>query len=169
MDVRLYGDEILGQRSVDVPVVDGKVRELVGSMAWAMYKAEGLALAAPQVGRLLRLFIYDMRDGRGLQVVINPRLQIERNAPTKRDEEGCLSLPGMYFPLARARLARIAGIDLDGNPIDERASGLKARMFQHETDHLKGFLFIDRLSRKQRESAVLRYEKIRLERDATLK
>jgi peptide deformylase len=118
-----------------------------------MDKAPGVGLAAPQIGVDLRVFVYDYDDDEGNErrgVVINPILEIGPIEPGEADEdteiEGCLSVPGERFPLKRADLAKVTGVDLDQNPVHIEAEGWFARIMQHEFDHLNGTLYVDRLA-----------------------
>jgi len=111
-------------------------------MIETMYAAPGVGLAANQVGLRTACFVYDDREGRA-GLVANPRLSDPEGEETL--EEGCLSIPGPYHPTVRAARVRLQGADLDGRPLDVVAEGLLARIFQHETDHLNGMLYIDRL------------------------
>ncbi|QDO87422.1 peptide deformylase [Ornithinimicrobium ciconiae] len=162
-DITVIGHRALHQPTKKVREVTDEVRELVADMFDTMEAAEGVGLAANQVGVRLRIFVYDCpvpgaENAKG--VVINPVLE-RLGAPAPLDEEedgeGCLSVPGEYFPLARHPQARVTGIDLDGNEVVIEGEGLLARCLQHETDHLDGLLYVDRLigpvKREAREAA----------------
>ena len=113
--------------------------------------AEGVGLAAPQIGVDLAVFVYDCPDDSGerhVGHVVNP--QIEVSGPPVLYEEGCLSVPGPYHELERAETATVRGVDKDGAPIEVTGSGFFARCLQHETDHLRGVLFVDHLPRNRR-------------------
>ncbi|HUQ38549.1 MAG TPA: peptide deformylase [Acidimicrobiales bacterium] len=148
--IRVYGDPVLKQRAREVADVDGKVARLASDMIETMYAAPGLGLAAPQVGVQQRLFVYDIGDGP--QVVVNP--VITESTGEWEYEEGCLSIPGLYFPLVRPKQVHLTGYDLDGNEIDLDADELVARVFQHELDHLDGTLLLERLDVDQRKQAL---------------
>lgn len=127
---------------------------LIATMYETMDAAHGVGLAANQIGHGLRLFVYDCADDRGQAkrrrgVVINPILETSEIPETMPDpgddDEGCLSVPGESFPTGRAKWARVTGLDADGNPVTIEGSDLFARMLQHETGHLDGHLYLDRL------------------------
>ena len=142
LPLRLYGDEVLMAKAAEVTVFDGDLAALVEEMFRTMYGAPGVGLAAPQVGIGLRLFTWDCAGSKGH--VCNPVLETVPGE-LQDDDEGCLSVPGLYFPTARAMEARISGVDADGHPVHVEGRGLLARCFQHETDHLDGRVYISRL------------------------
>jgi len=130
------------------------VTKLIEDMYETMDAANGVGLAANQVGVSLRLFVYDCPDERGKAgrrrgVVVNPVLETSEVPETmpdpEDDDEGCLSVPGETFPTGRAKWARVTGLDADGNPIEVQGPDLFARMLQHEAGHLDGMLYLDRL------------------------
>ena len=125
-------------------------------MVPAMYEAEGIGLAAPQVGIQKRLFVYDI--GEGPQTLINPEI-IDSDGEWVF-EEGCLSVPGMSFEIVRPKQVHLVGRDLEGNEISIEADELLARLFQHELDHLEGVLLLDHLDRDQRKAALSRWREI---------
>lgn len=136
----------------EVETFDEALRTLADDMFETMYAAEGVGLAANQIGVDLRLFVYDCHDDEGNQhrgLVVNPRLStsaIPETMPDPDDDwEGCLSAPGESFPTGRAQSAKVTGFDLDGNPIEVEGTGYFARCLQHETDHLDGYIYLDRL------------------------
>jgi len=142
LPIRRLGDPVLRERARDVERFDGSLTRIVDDMFETMYAAPGVGLAAPQVGISLRFFVYD--DGEGNKgFVANPELSELRREEIR--DEGCLSIPGPFYPTARALRVRLRGRDLRGEPIEIRAEGLLARIFQHETDHTHGVLYIDRL------------------------
>ena len=157
--IRIVGDPVLHTPTTPVAVgADGslpaELPELIATMYDTMDAAHGVGLAANQIGYSLRLFVYDCADDRGdthrrRGVIINPVLETSEIPETMPDpgddDEGCLSVPGESFPTGRAKWARATGLDADGNPIAIEGSGLFARMLQHETGHLDGFLYLDRL------------------------
>jgi len=157
--IRIVGDPVLHTPTSPVPVAaDGSLpddlAELISTLYETMDAAHGVGLAANQIGHGLRLFVYDCAEDRGLTerrrgVVINPVLETSEVPETMPDEttddEGCLSVPGESFPTGRAKWARVTGLDADGNPVAVEGTGLFARMLQHETGHLDGFLYLDRL------------------------
>jgi len=148
--IRLFGDPVLRQRTNDVTEIDGSLKQLADDMLETMYAAPGVGLAAPQVGIQKRMFVYDA--GEGPAVVINPR--ISEAAGEWTFEEGCLSVPGLSWPIVRPREILLEGLDLDGNMIAVEAEEYLARVYQHEVDHLDGVLLIERLDPDQRKQAM---------------
>ena len=153
--VVITGEPVLHRRAEPVTVIDDEIRTLVADMFETMDAARGVGLAAPQVGVGLRIFTWQMRNADGIPergVVINPHVVSSKPAPGDPDKdeesEGCLSVPGESFPLKRGERATLTGQDLDGNDLHYDATGWFARMFQHEFDHLNGFLYVDRLDGK---------------------
>ena len=148
--IRLFGDPVL--RTVADPVVDfdKELRRLVADLTDTMLAAPGAGLAAPQIGVSLRVFTYNVDDVVGL--LINPVLDLSEE--TQDGDEGYLSIPGLPFPCTRALRAVAKGFDQHGEPIVVEGSDKLARAIQHETDHLDGVLFIDRLDREQRKAAL---------------
>ncbi len=139
----------------DVESFDEELLALVADMVATMYAADGVGLAANQIGVALKVFVFDCpgEDGephRG--VVCNPELDVPegRERVLDEDEEGCLSLPGAFAPLARADVATVRGIDHRGEPVQHSGAGIVARCLQHEFDHLQGVVFGDRLPDRAR-------------------
>jgi len=151
-DIRVFGDPVLRQRAAEIADIDQGVRRLAHDMIETMYAAPGVGLAAPQVGVQRRIFVYDAHDETGPHVVINPALDDHSGEWTY--EEGCLSVPGLYWPIVRAKEVHLTGVDLDGNELSIHADELQARIFQHEYDHLDGTLLIERLDAEQRKQAM---------------
>ncbi len=150
--VVITGEPVLHTRAARVDLIDDEVRALVADMFETMDAARGVGLAAPQIGVGLRIFTWQMANDDGIPergVVINPYVTSTRppdGDPDPHEEaEGCLSVPGESFPLRRGERASLRGTGLDGEELVYDASGWFARMFQHEYDHLNGFLYIDRL------------------------
>ena len=158
-EIRIFGDPVLKQRADEVTDVDGRLARLVEDMLQTMYDAPGVGLAAPQVGVRKRLFVYDLHDGSGPGVVINPVIT-ESDGEWVYDE-GCLSVPGLHWEIVRPKTIHLTGYDLDGNEVSFEADELLGRLFQHELDHLDGVLLVDRLD-DDRRAEVLR----QLRRDA---
>lgn len=143
MPIRTLGDPVLREKTRPVESFDAALRRLAEDLLETMYEAPGVGLAANQVGLSIACFVYDDREG-GAGFVANP---VVSDLEGEDDlEEGCLSIPGPYHPTVRASSVRLRGRDLEGRPIDLEAEGLLARIFQHETDHLSGMLYIDRLT-----------------------
>lgn len=150
---------LAGACDVD-PATDTSLAPLADQMAWTMRAAPGIGLAAPQVGVLKRVIVYDLsEDGSGLATLCNPRI-VERSDETEIDDEGCLSLPGVSVPVERACRVTCEALDLKGRPVRIEAEGLQARMFQHEIDHLDGILIIDRATPSDRKAALKRYREV---------
>jgi peptide deformylase len=149
--IRIVGDPVLRQRANEVTDIDGRLAAIAEGMTSALYEANGLAVAAPQVGVLKRLFVYDMQEGEGPKVLVNPT--IEASSGEWSFEEGCLSVPGLAWEIVRPKQVEVRAYDLDGNEVRFEADELLARMLQHEIDHLDGVLLLDRLDDEQRKEA----------------
>jgi peptide deformylase len=156
--IRVVGDPVLSTPTRRVEEVDDELRTLVADMFDTMAAAHGVGLAANQVGVDLRVFVYDCPDEQGRRargVVVNPVIETSARPETmpdpEDDDEGCLSVPAEQFPTGRAEWARVTGTDLDGAPVVVEGTGFLAACLQHETDHLDGLLYLDRLvGRNQR-------------------
>ncbi|MFL6143276.1 MAG: peptide deformylase [Labedaea sp.] len=154
--IRIAGDPVLHQPTRPVETFDDELRTLAADMFDTMAAANGVGLAANQVGVDLRLFVYDCPEGDGSSgtrrhgLVVNPVLTTSARPETMPDPEddleGCLSVPGESFPTGRADWAKVTGQDLDGAPIEVEGTGFFARCLQHETDHLDGLLYLSRLT-----------------------
>ncbi len=152
LPIRIVGDPVLHAPAIRVDAVTDDIRQLVSDMFETMDAAPGVGLAAPQVGVGLRIFTYSYADDDGQPwrgAVINPDLWMHPlvpGAPDPDDEsEGCLSFPGERFALRRSERAVVTGTDLDGAPVRIEVDGWRARILQHEFDHLDGIIYIDRL------------------------
>jgi peptide deformylase len=157
--IRTLGDPVLRAPSKPVDTFDRSLRRLFDDMVETMYAAEGVGLAGPQVGISLRLFVFD--DGEtGPTFVANPELSDALGEIVT--DEGCLSIPGPYYPTARPERIRCRGLDLGGRPWELEGEGLLARIFQHESDHLDGMLFIDRLDDVGRRAVLAELRQIEL-------
>lgn len=148
--IRLFGDPVLRTRADPVRDFDAELRKLVKDLTETMQDAPGVGLAAPQIGVSLRVFTYYVDDQLGH--VVNPSLDLSPEEET--DEEGCLSFPGLVYPTVRAHGVVAKGFNMHGEPITLEGTGQLARCVQHETDHLDGVLFIDRLDQAQRKLAM---------------
>ena len=148
--IRLFGDPVLRTPAEPVTDFDSELRKLVADLTDTMREAQGVGLAAPQIGVGLRVFTYYVDDQLGH--LINPDLDL--SADTETDDEGCLSFPGLAFPTKRAYGVVAKGFTMHGEPVTLEGSGMLARCVQHETDHLDGVLFIDRLDPDQRKLAM---------------
>lgn len=167
LPIRIVGDPLLHKPTSPVEVgpdgsVPEDVRKLIADMYETMAVANGVGLAANQVGVPLRLFVYDCAEARGMTVrrkgvVINPVLETSEVPETmpdpENDDEGCLSVPGESYPTGRAKWARVTGFDAEGAPVALEGEDLFARMLQHETGHLEGMLYLDRLLGRHARSA----------------
>jgi peptide deformylase len=162
--IRIVGDPVLRQRANEVTDIDGKLAAIVEGMTGALYEAHGLAVAAPQVGVLKRLFVYELPDEEGPKAIINP--VISEADGEWLYEEGCLSVPGLSWEIVRPKQVHLTGLDLDGNEVSFEADELLARMFQHELDHLDGVLLLDRLDDDQRKEAKRAVRQLQLQREA---
>jgi peptide deformylase len=149
--IRQFGDPVLRQPARPVERLTDLHRTLVANMIETMRAAPGVGLAGPQVGVLERIFTYEVDDSVG--AVVNPVI-VERSSETVEAEEGCLSLPGLVYPVERAAAVRVSGLDELGRPLTLEATDLLARVCQHEIDHLDGVLFIDRLTEELRQEAL---------------
>jgi peptide deformylase len=141
MKIYTYGNPILRKKAKRVKNIDKTITEIVKEMFRTMEEStpKGVGLAATQVGLAISLFVYKLDDDEG--VVINPEIIDKRG--NEIGEEGCLSVPGIYAPVNRAEKVIMKGIDIKGNRVHFEIFGLKARVFQHETDHLNGIIFTD--------------------------
>jgi len=156
-----FGDPVLQSRASDVPVIDSDFQKLIDDMIETMYAAPGIGLAAPQIGVPLRVFVVDLSVGRkaeDLIVMVNPEF-VEREG-MQLEEEGCLSVPGFNATVVRPTRAILQGLDRAGERRTVEASGLLARAFQHEMDHLDGTLFVDRLRGIKRDLIVRKIRKM---------
>jgi peptide deformylase len=157
--ITVVGNPVLHRPCATVTVFDEELSALVDDLFVSMYAAEGVGLAANQIGDGRRVFVYDCPDDEGVRhigVVVNPVLDDLDPAQRTLDEspEGCLSVPGAYADLARPEYAVVRGQDAEGKDIVVEGTGFFARCLQHETDHLNGYLYIDRLSKRDRKDAL---------------
>jgi peptide deformylase len=148
--IRLFGDPVLRTPAEPVTDFDAELRRLVKDLGDTMLEAPGVGLAAPQIGVGLRVFTYYIDDELGH--LINPVLRLSEEEET--DDEGCLSFPGLQYPTKRSYGVVAAGFNMYGDPVALEGTGQMARCVQHETDHLDGVLFIDRLDAAQRKLAM---------------
>ena len=148
--IRLFGDPILTTPALQVSTFDKELRNLVKDLTTTMLDAGGAGLAAPQIGVSLRVFTYDVDDVIGH--LINPVLQLSEE--TQDGQEGCLSIPGLAFDCIRSEHVVAHGFNMFGEPVVIEGSDLLARCIQHETDHLDGIVFVDRLDVETRKLAM---------------
>jgi peptide deformylase len=149
--IRLFGDPVLRTPAEPVRDFDAELRRLVKDLTDTMLEAPGVGLAAPQIGVGLRVFTYHVDDHEPGHL-INPVLDLSEE--TDEDDEGCLSFPGLAYPVERAWGVVAKGFNMHGDPVTVEGTELLARCIQHETDHLDGILFIDRMDSKQRKQAM---------------
>jgi peptide deformylase len=150
--IRQYPDVALRMRAKEVSDFDDDLRALVGRMERLMQEAQGIGLAATQVGVLRRVFVFQP-DAEGPRAVVNPRI-VDPAGGTETEEEGCLSLQGVRVPVPRAVRVTLEGQDPDGNDVRWELEGMSARVAQHEFDHLDGVLIIDRTDDEHRKAAL---------------
>jgi len=150
-EIRLFGDPVLKTVSEPVGVIDDRIRGLVEDLLDSVRLPGRAGVAASQIGVNLRAFSYNV-DGR-IGYILNPVI-VELSGEPELVDEGCLSVPGLWFPTMRYPFARATGIDLDGNEIEVSGTGVMAQALQHETDHLDGLLYLDRLDKPARREAM---------------
>ncbi len=156
-----YGDEVLHHPAAPVGEITPEIQQLIDDMVQTMYAAPGIGLAATQVGVGLRIFVADVSVGRNssdLITFVNPEF-VERDG-MQLEEEGCLSVPGFQATVARPSRAVLKGLDREGRAQVIEGTGLLARCFQHEMDHLDGTLFVDRLRGLQKDLIVRKIKKL---------
>jgi len=147
LDIRKAGDPVLKKTARPVPKITKQIKILLDNMAETMNEADGVGLAAPQVGVSLRVVVIDVGDG--IIELVNPEIIESEGCETAI--EGCLSVPGMYGDVERFTCVTVKGMDRNGEPVTLRGDGLLARALQHEIDHLQGVLFIERAQSVYRE------------------
>ena len=148
--IRFFGDPVLTTPALEVVDFDKELRTLVADLTETMLEAPGAGLAAPQIGVGLRVFVWDVDEALGH--LINPSLEL--SSEMQEGEEGCLSFPALSYETPRAFRAVAKGFNMYGEPITVEGTELLARCLQHETDHLDGIVFIDRLSKEDRKLAM---------------
>lgn len=140
LEIRKAGDPVLKKNARFVPKITKQVRNLIDNMVETMHAADGVGLAAPQVGVSLRVVVIDVGDG--VLELVNP--EIVESTGCESATEGCLSVPGMWGTVERFTCVTVKGLDRNGEPVTVQGDGLLARALQHEIDHLEGVLFIER-------------------------
>ncbi len=161
LDIELMGSPVLRERAAPVGSVGAAERRLVDDMFQTMHQAQGIGLAAPQVGVSKRILVVDFRlkDGtRHRHALVNPVI-VEASAAMAKETEGCLSIPGLEEVVARPVTAAVEASSIDGDPVRIEADGILARVLQHEVDHLDGVLFVDRLSPLKRSILLRKWRK----------
>jgi len=151
-------DPLLTNRSEEVKIIDKDIKKLVKNMFETLYVADGIGLAAPQVGILKRIFVIDIERKNDKFVFINPVIK-DISQKTIKSSEGCLSIPGISKEIARAESLVVEYLDIDGKQKRLEANNIFAVCIQHENDHLDGVLFIDRLSPEERLKVIKEYKK----------
>lgn len=152
LKIRTYPDKVLLEKAAPVEKIDEEIKKLAGDMARTMYAAPGIGLAAPQVGRSVRMVVVDLASGDGggqLYTLINPEITHSEGEITY--EEGCLSLPDVNEEVTRPSKVTVCALDLEGKKITVEGEDLLAVCMQHEIDHLDGVLFIDHLGKLKRD------------------
>jgi len=171
-DIVLMGDPVLRREADEITVFDDELRSLVRDMFETMYHADGIGLAAPQIGISKRIIVVDLRrpdgddedDGEPERVaIVNPTITHE-SRETYKQSEGCLSIPGLEEIVERPLAVRVEGKDPDGNDLVIEAEDLFGRALQHEIDHVDGILFIDRVSALKRRMLLKKWKKLEVER-----
>lgn len=155
LPVRVLGDPVLRQETQPVADVTDEVRRLIDDMFETMYAANGIGLAAPQVGRTERVCVVDVEGARF--ALVNPEVVVA-DGRREKAEEGCLSIPDVYADVERPSRVVVRALDREGSPVEVEGSGLLGRCIQHEVDHLHGKLFIDHLSFLKRRSALAKWD-----------
>lgn len=151
-EIRIVGDPVLRTPCAPITEFDSRVKQLVEDLLETVDHDGRAGLAANQIGVSLRAFSWNIDDELGY--ILNPVL-VEKSEDEFQDgDEGCLSVPELWFPTERSWYARVEGVDLNGKPVVVEGEGLMARMLQHEVDHLEGMLYIDRLDRPTRKEAM---------------
>jgi peptide deformylase len=148
LEIKEYGESILREKSLLVKEITTEILNLIRDMAETMYTDSGVGLAAPQVGISKRIIIID-EEKEGLMVLVNP--EIIKSEGEIIDEEGCLSIPGIYSDVRRSSKVTVKALNENGDKIEITKEGLIARALQHEIDHLNGVLFIDKIGRMKRQ------------------
>lgn len=157
LDIRVLGDPVLRKETEIVEDVNDDTRKLINDMFETMYAAEGIGLAAPQVGRTERITVMDVEGAKF--ALVNPEI-IERQG-TIRGEEGCLSIPDVFGEVERSNTVRVRALNESGEEIEIIGNELLARCLQHEIDHLHGKLFLDYLSVLKRRAALAKWETVK--------
>lgn len=170
LPIRIFGDPVLRARAPEVVDFDDALRRLAEDMLDTMRAAQGVGLAANQVGVLKRLFTWeahlrDTDEEPATGAFVNPEI-VETSEEVEEGDEGCLSFPGLFYPTTRPLRARLRAQDVHGESLETVGEGLSARIFLHEIDHLNGILFIDHLARHDRKEAMRRIRDGELERNA---
>lgn len=145
LEIKKFNNPVLRKECEEVKEINGEIKKLIDDMIETMEKNHGIGLAAPQVGTFKRIIVLgaDLTES-DISVLINPKI-IKKSPEAEIGEEGCLSFPGLYLKIRRAKRVEAEGLDINGKKIKLRANDILARILQHEIDHLDGILFFDRL------------------------
>jgi peptide deformylase len=160
LKIELLGSEVLRRRAAEIDAPDEALDRLIDDMFETMYHAEGIGLAGPQVGVSRRVIVVHVRDDGGEPFALLNPVVVEQGTALEKEEEGCLSIPGVGGVVTRPAEIVVEGLDRAGNPVRMEAAGMLARCIQHEIDHLDGVLFIDRLSPLKRAMVLKKWRKL---------
>ncbi|MCL2214107.1 MAG: peptide deformylase [Treponema sp.] len=163
MKIITLGDELLRKKAEKIKSFDEEVENTAKQMLEILKRDRGIGVAGPQIGFLKRIFVTHV-EGDGGRVFINPSI-LETSVDTVKFEEGCLSVPGIYADVVRSETVKVQAWNEKGRPFTLEASGLLARVIQHEYDHLNGVIFLDYVPEKKREKLVAKFEK--MQKDAS--
>ncbi len=165
-EIVFMGDPVLRRSADEVTVFDDALESLVQDMFETMYHADGIGLAAPQIGLSQRIIVVDLRVEEGEEprrvAVVNPEITWQ-SSEAEKESEGCLSIPGLEEFVKRPASVRVEGQDPQGRDLVVEADGLFARALQHEIDHVNGILFLDRVSPLKRKMLLKKWKKLRAE------
>ncbi len=150
--IRIFGDPVLRQQANEVDSFDERLTRLADDMMETMRDAPGVGLAAPQVGVLKQMFTYEVAEDDG-GAIVNPVL-LDSSEEVEEDDEGCLSFPGLFYPVERPMHVEVRYQDLDGEEHTRQLSSFDARVWMHEMDHLAGIMFVDHLARHDKREAM---------------
>lgn len=162
IEIRTYGDSVLRRVADPLTKIDEETKRIAEKMVEAMIRANGIGLAAPQIGVSKRIIVLDLNGE--FHILLNPKI-IETSQESEEIVEGCLSIPGVNAEVTRKLRTHLRGITLDEKPVDIEGEGLMARAIQHEIDHLNGVLFVDYLSPARRRSLLKEYHRKEKEKD----
>jgi peptide deformylase len=157
MRILTLGNELLRQKAEKIDLIDEQIKDAAKQMLEIIKQDKGVGIAGPQIGLMKRIFVVHI-DGDEERIFINPSI-LETSQEMVKYEEGCLSVPGIYVDVVRSESVKIQAWNEKGKPFTMEASGLLARVIQHEYDHLEGILFLDRLSELKRNKLIEKYEK----------
>ena len=162
IEIRTYGDSVLRRVADPLTKIDEEAKRIAEKMVEAMIRANGIGLAAPQIGVSKRIIVLDLNGE--FHILLNPEI-IETSQESEEIVEGCLSIPGVNAEVTRKLRTHLRGITLDEKPVDIEGEGLMARAIQHEIDHLNGVLFVDYLGPARRRSLLKEYHRKQKEKD----